>query len=270
MQNNKKRAFTLIELLVVVAVIGVLIAILLPTLGKVRSRASTAKCMSTIRGLNNAMDFYVTQWNKAMPYIGNPAVRTAAWNNVLRTTLSSGYGITLKARICPEAVSSNQIDRVFGGEFVWFGAAKFAWGHSLQTGFEDDGVTPIIASYGINGFVYSGSDLTTGIFANSSGAQQHRIPLKSFASEVPYFVDATWRHIAPNMTDSWGANLQDPGTYDVINWPMSYALINRHNKAVNVGFADSHVETVKLQDMWKPRWSKNWVPRVAPGGMPSK
>lgn len=45
----KRSAFTLIELLVVVAVIGILIAVLLPALGRARLVAEDAKSMSNIR-----------------------------------------------------------------------------------------------------------------------------------------------------------------------------------------------------------------------------
>ncbi|MCU0791948.1 MAG: prepilin-type N-terminal cleavage/methylation domain-containing protein [Opitutaceae bacterium] len=41
--------FTLIELLTVIAIIGILAAILIPTVGKVRQTANSAKCLSNLR-----------------------------------------------------------------------------------------------------------------------------------------------------------------------------------------------------------------------------
>jgi prepilin-type N-terminal cleavage/methylation domain-containing protein/prepilin-type processing-associated H-X9-DG protein len=58
---GRRTGFTLIELLVVVAIIAVLIAILLPSLGKAREASRTGLCASNLSDIGKAMMTYATQ-----------------------------------------------------------------------------------------------------------------------------------------------------------------------------------------------------------------
>ena len=66
--KNHRSGFTLIELLVVVAIIALLIAILLPSLGKARDRAKLTACAANERSLFLAFSNYAGEWDGfAMP-----------------------------------------------------------------------------------------------------------------------------------------------------------------------------------------------------------
>ncbi len=62
-----KRAFTLIELLVVVAIIALLIAILLPALGKVKETSRRTTCAANLKAQGSMMAIYAGQYNDTLP-----------------------------------------------------------------------------------------------------------------------------------------------------------------------------------------------------------
>lgn len=81
-------AFTLIELLVVVGIIALLVAILLPSLGRARETARTTHCASGLRQWGMALNYYLHDYEQFLPQEGSASSAAAVtdhgtWFNAL-------------------------------------------------------------------------------------------------------------------------------------------------------------------------------------------
>ncbi len=226
---QNRRAFTLIELLVVVSIIAILIALLLPALGRARVVGIRVRCASQFQQLGVAHALYMENNAQVFPYHRKPLgpgarpspgltrIRELAaeasgpapdLNEETWFTLIFEYGDTDKLYRCPDIQ-----------------AGSFAWGFTAHD-----------IGYGQNSYFL-------GQMPGRQGEQAGDLPS---GYEVP--LDSVK---APSMC----LNLADSGQRSDGVWSLSlwWPYINavkvgvtnqRHDNTANVLFVDTHVEVI--------------------------
>jgi prepilin-type N-terminal cleavage/methylation domain-containing protein/prepilin-type processing-associated H-X9-DG protein len=241
----QKQAFTLIELLVVIAIIAVLMGILMPALSAARKQAATMACQSNMKQIAMAMNLYtMDNQGKTMPFS-----HTAGeyWFHQLAPFLSAkdykndpeGHKEQMKVAFCPTAKKRRTEDD--------WGTAITAWRFMGGEG-----------SYGLNLWLLPENTLYP------EGKANHFKKYTNATGDVPVLGDSVWVGSWPSHADSMPKDLTGESGYP--GYPhqagrfMGRFCIDRHNRAINVGFVDTHVERVPLKDLWLKKWHKNFIP----------
>ena len=260
-----KLGFTLIELLAVISMIATLAGLLLPAIGRARSQAQAIACVNNLKQLGLANWMYFNDE-------GTP-VHCDTWPNLWMLTLQERYSAVDKVRICPTAPERSSAQ--LGRDSSPYGWVTRAW---LVTGYQKNSMgrtTNYQGSYALNGYFYTESPFSDpkNFFRSESDVV--------YPTKTPFFADALWVDAWPQETDLSPTNL-----FDGVDFPgggLRKIAIPRHGAprprgvstlepknplpgAVNASFADNHVETVRLEDLWRLKWHKNWEPpKTRPG-----
>ena len=247
---DRQRAFTLIELLVVIAIIALLMAILMPVLGYAREQARSRVCQSNLRQLCMAMNLYALDHDDlTMPFTHQPG---RYWFHQLAPYLSErAYKDNpaehlegmMRVAFCP---STKRQDR--SGE-SFYGSAYLSWRFMGGEG-----------SYGLNLWLLPDDP----IYAPDFPAENFYRKYSDTRSDVPLLGDSVWVGSWPFDMDDVPIDLSGESGYPGYPHGKGYFMgrfcVDRHKKATNIGFVDSHVERVSLEDLWTLRWHKHFKP----------
>lgn len=175
-------AFTLIELLTVIAIIGILAAILIPTIGAVREKAQRAVDANNLREIVKAAMIYAADNNDRLP---DPAALAAAgtvtgggnvylWpgvlakNNILADPTfyfarndQHFNGVYPAGVVDPASVGRKQVD-------TGFAAAGLSWEFVGGLRMGDPATTPVAYTRGLQSATGTW-DINSGVYKDSGG-----------------------------------------------------------------------------------------------------
>lgn len=201
--------FTLIELLVVIAIIGILASLLLPVLGKAKAMGKTIKCASNLKQCGMTMLMYVSDSDGYFPcYRENP---TSNDNN------EDGYYLCVIARY-----------------------AKIPHDKSVGSILQ----CPEDIPHSRPGYELQARTL----FTNYTGVREYEhtyFLYTSYGGSVALFKDSKVNGVLPQVKTSHMKKpvetfmLTDASNHTLRQWNQYFYI--RHNRGVNMAFADGHV-----------------------------
>ena len=118
LRGRPRRGFSVVELLVVVAIIAVLLAIVVPGIGRAKELARRAVCMTSLRGLAQACHSYAAEREQRLPnmhdYGGSQYNASSYWLSLKwRRMLMDEYAIRRCNFYCPSNQAGWNLDTLW-------------------------------------------------------------------------------------------------------------------------------------------------------------
>jgi prepilin-type N-terminal cleavage/methylation domain-containing protein/prepilin-type processing-associated H-X9-DG protein len=235
-RNKALNGFTLIELLTVIAIIGILAAIIIPTVGRVRESAKSSKCVANLRSLATALTLAAQDNRGTLPKAIDSSVPQSHEDRNWMTHLSNRY------------------------QFLWLAAPGMSGRRNNEvyncpsTGRVGEGIWPETSPcYGVNnslmGTNHGGSTIPTKSKSLNAIQEPSRLILIADVSGPTGLISGQIVFNAPNFVNNgFPSNLTSiPTSFPAPRHP-SNGTGSYSGGRFNAAFVDGHVERILATD----------------------
>lgn len=238
----RHRAFTLIELLVVVAILGVLLSILLPSLSRARQAARTVYCLANFRSMETAHQMYINDHDGAFVDVG------------------LGHGGTHSAH---EAAWIHTLERYYGSELLHRSPVDDSPHWPADRGGDGVPVPPTSdhfrrTSYGVNNYLTTTAPFEPYLKITDVPRPSSTVHFLYMAEEGEY-AGADHPHI-----ENWGASPYAPiRAARQVEIHAHGGPAESFQSVTNYGFLDGHAETNTFEEVYTDYDRNKFDPAVA-------
>lgn len=251
--SNKSRCFSLIELLITVAIIAILAGMLLPTLNKVRAKASQTTCISNMKQMYFAQNEYMDSYEEWLP-AGTIRVDNYVFpDRTLSNSISGpswllylGFIKTPMAAICPESIR-------ISGEIIKTAINNKAW-----SVVGDHMYAPVIYQYGndhtgkpfaSSGYVRTGQFSNSVVLPHPRRYKQPSLYLQNIDANNKYALSASEPAKFQANSNMLGS-LSNPGWSGFSDSNTTTVMPSAvHNNTISVGHATGSVRIISPQSL---------------------
>ena len=259
---RQKKGFTLIELLVVISIIALLLALLMPSLGKARNLAMIASCSGQLKQWGLVCSQYANDNNNMFwqGWFGEPLPANSNADKKLWMCVMWKYFQNPDFMFCPGAKLSFDAGNATRGtsERAWGGMVGLSWCSMPRPGVRDN--RGQIArwnpkgSYGENSWVANKTG--SGVSSSTCNYYWRTMHIPNGVT-VPLLGDSSW-------LDAWVMQNAEPPPYKdapgVSGDNMWRLCIDRHTGKTNWVFMDTSVRPVPLKELFTLNWYRGYSP----------
>jgi prepilin-type N-terminal cleavage/methylation domain-containing protein/prepilin-type processing-associated H-X9-DG protein len=268
---KKNRAFTLIELLVVISIIALLMAILMPALGKVRKIAQRTVGLTNQRSIGIALNLYVVDNDNRFSHGKAGSVESKAADVSWIRDVAAYTDKTSSIFVCPSAKKPSQNTALNQG----YGTADESWrwdwgannsqaqkelreeigltiGHPISYSYNEWAINPNPDSQAAQRGYFGQARWKTSYCWNSPSQ------IKDNAN-TPIIADGRWMYAFVDDQDVPQPAEDSDWLFNQDKWGLNMFMIDRHQgPSVNMLFADNSARNIQLKDVFKLKWHKQY------------